>query len=78
MTGPAPVFVGIDVSKKSLDINSTLSGKVWQQPNSPAGWTRLAAELRQLEPQRVVLEASGGYERRVGLALAGAPSRSAL
>lgn len=70
MTGPAPVFVGIDVSKKSLDISSTLSSKVWQQPNTPAGWARLTAELQQLEPQRVVLEATGGYERGVALALA--------
>jgi len=72
MTGPAPVYVGVDVSKDFLDFASTLTSEVHRERNTPAGWMRLAARIRQLEPERIVLEATGGYERGFALALAAA------
>lgn len=72
MTSPAPVFVGIDVSKHHLDVASTAENRLRRLPNRADGWQQLAERLRLLEPQRVVLEATGGYERGVAVALAGA------
>lgn len=70
MTGPAPVYVGVDVSKSYLDFASTLSSEVHRQPNTEAGWARLVDKLRGLELEGVVIEATGGYERGLALALA--------
>lgn len=69
MTNPAPVFTGIDVSKHHLDIASTHDTTVHCLPNTPAGWKTLVAELEGLGPKRIVMEATGGYERGVAVAL---------
>src|SRR5688572_8603226 len=70
MTGPAPVYVGVDVSKSHLDFASTLARDVRRQPNTRTGWAKLVEKLQQLAPERVVLEATGGYERGIAMALA--------
>lgn len=70
MTSPAPVFVGIDVSKQHLDIASTPTSAIRRLPNTRPGWNMLVAEIEGLEPERVVMEATGGYERGVAVALA--------
>jgi transposase len=57
-----PQFVGIDVSKDSLDVAASPSGRSWRVPNSPAGHKRLVRELSALKPSLAVLEASGGFE----------------
>jgi transposase len=72
MTSPAHVFVGIDVAKRHLDVASTLAAGVRRVPNTEDGWDTLVAELDRLEPERIVLEATGGYERGVAVALAAA------
>jgi transposase len=54
--------VGIDVSKPVLDVNWS-SGTQQQFANSLAGWKALARSLTK--DDRVVLEATGGYERGV-------------
>jgi len=72
MTNPAPVFAGIDVSKRHLDIACSNDLTVRQLPNTPAGWKSLIAELEELQPKCVVMEATGGYERGVARALADA------
>jgi transposase len=64
-----PVFVGIDVSKKHLDVAllCPASGEIRSQRYRNTG-TGQCALLRALTPfslERVVLEASGGYEREV-------------
>src|SRR5688572_23784074 len=69
MTAPVPVFVGIDVSKRHLDIACSNNPSVHQLPNTPAGWKRLIAKLEELQPKCVVMEATGGYERGVAVAL---------
>jgi transposase len=57
------VCIGIDVSKASLDVAFGSQGEVRSVANDSAAIEQLAAELKQLEPERVVMEASGGYER---------------
>jgi transposase len=69
MSSPAPVFTGVDVSKHHLDIASTQDATVHRLPNTAAGWKSLLAELEALQPKRIVMEATGGYERGVALAL---------
>lgn len=61
----AQIFVGIDVSKNNLDYTWLPDGKVRQVPNTLKGFSSLLDELRKLNPAIVVLEATGGYERRV-------------
>ncbi len=64
-------FVGIDVGKKHLDIHLHPEGRHWRVDYTPAGLSQLAARLAALEPQLVVMEASGGYERACADCLAG-------
>lgn len=71
-----PVFVGIDISKKHLDIFLTPPETSVAVPNTEAGIVKLVARLRQVAPQIILLEATGGYEFRVVAALreAGLPA----
>ena len=54
--------VGIDVAKRTLDAHSLPSNQRRQVANAPDGWAELAQWLTSLQPKRVVLEATGGYE----------------
>ena len=72
MATPADVAVGIDVAKAQLDIAVAPTGATWTVPRSRGGLRRLAGQLQALRPTRIVLEASGGYERAVVTALAAA------
>ncbi len=63
------VYVGIDISKDSLDVAIHASSKQWQYPNSPAGIASLCRMLVKLNPALVVFEASGGYEMPLYLGL---------
>lgn len=65
-------FIGIDVSKATLDVAVRPQGTVWQVPNDEAGQAELLARFVDLAPTLVVLEATGGYELSVAAALAGA------
>jgi transposase len=58
----APVFVGIDVAKRRLDVHVLPSGEAFDVPNDGNGVARLRARLADLAPALVVLEATGGYE----------------
>lgn len=66
------LFVGIDVSKAVLDIAVAPTGDCWSVPNASDGIEELVRRLRELSPKLIVLEASGGLERRALAALAGA------
>ena len=59
------VFVGIDVAKDHLDIALDPSGEVFRVNNDRQGRAELVKRLAALGPERVGLEASGGYERTV-------------
>ena len=69
------LFVGIDVSKDRLDVAVRPTGETWQVPYDAEGISSLAENLRELAPQLVVLEATGGMELAVAgeLALAEVP-----
>jgi transposase len=62
-------WVGIDVSKATLDVCVYPNGAQWQIANRQAQWDALAEQLAALAPERIVLEASGGYEAAVVAAL---------
>jgi transposase len=68
-------FVGIDVSKAKLDVGVHEQAGVLQFAYDDPGLGELVAKLKALRPRMVVLEATGGYERRVAaaLGLAGVP-----
>ncbi len=55
-------FVGVDVSKAKLDVAVRPSGEIWEAANTPEGIAGLTERLREVAPERVVLEATGGYE----------------
>ena len=62
MIGSSSV-VGIDVSKASLDVACGLDAPIQQFVNAPKGHRALARMLAKRAPSRIVLEATGGYER---------------
>jgi transposase len=66
------IFVGIDVSKDRLDVHVRPQGKIFATSRDDAGLAELVAELRQLAPELIVLEATGGYETVVASAIAAA------
>jgi transposase len=68
MSSPQP-FVGIDVSAKRLDVAVLPGGSHFTLANTDSGIASLAGRLGDLNPQIVVLEATGGYELPVAYAL---------
>lgn len=62
-------YVGIDVSKEHLDVCSSGAAVPTRWTNDDAGIEALVAALRGETPALVVMEASGGYQRRVLVAL---------
>jgi len=63
-------FVGIDVSKASLDVGVLPLGELAQLPNDAKGINRVVSRMKKLKPALVVLEATGGLEVPVAAALA--------
>lgn len=63
------VFVGIDVSKKALDVVLRPTGEYVTRANDAPGIHALVEQLRTLSPDLIVLEATGGYERNLVRAL---------
>lgn len=57
--------IGIDVSKDTLDLYVYETSQHWQAANSESGVRRLVSRLQRFQLARLVVEASGGYERRV-------------
>ncbi len=62
-------FVGVDVSKERLDACRLPGGEAKAFANTPAGHAELVAWARSADDPRVVLEATGGYERPALFAL---------
>lgn len=65
-------FVGIDVAKAESVVALTPQGEHFTVAHDPAALTELAQRLRKLRPDRIVLEATGGYEAVVVSVLAAA------
>src|SRR5256885_17083074 len=72
VTDKAPIFVGIDVSKRRLDIHSRPSGESFTIDHDDEGVAALVERLAAFAPTLVVLEATGGLEVRLAAALAAA------
>ena len=67
---PVSCGVGIDVAKDALEVAwSTEPEARWHTTNDERGWAALIDRLRALQPNVIVLEASGGYETGVASAL---------
>jgi transposase len=64
-------FVGIDVAKASLEV-AILGGRQWSHPNTDRGVEALVGELKDAAVELVVMEATGGLERRATRALVAA------
>lgn len=62
-------WVGIDVAKAWLDVAERPTNRMWRVANDEAGWAQVVAALQPLDGVLIVLEASGGYEAGVVLAL---------
>ncbi len=63
-------WIGIDVSKATLDVAVRPTAEQWQVDRTPAGLRSLVERASELKPERIVLEATGGYEVVVAAALA--------
>ena len=70
------VFIGVDISKDSLDMVAYPTGQIWQYKNSKGGIAKAIAKLRGLELKLIVMEATGGLEKPLCEALfqAGLPA----
>lgn len=64
-----PVFVGLDVCKTHIDLDVFPAAAPCQFENEPRGLRRLVKHVAKLEPQLVVVEATGGWEAAAVLAL---------
>ena len=64
-----PVDVGIDVAKATLEVYLLPGGQTLSVANDDDGIARIVTLLRQHPVARVLLEATGRYERRVAAAL---------
>jgi len=66
------MFAGIDVAQDRLDVALRPSGVSFVVTRDSAGLETLVARLREIEPELVALEATGGFETVVAAALAAA------
>ena len=67
-----PVFVGIDIAKRRLDVHLRPSGESFTIDHDEGKVTALIERLVALAPALVVLEATGGLEVRLAATLAAA------
>lgn len=59
------IFVGIDVSKHELEAGILPGSRTWKTTNNDRGIAELAIQLIETKPTLVVMEATGGLERRI-------------
>lgn len=64
------VNIGIDVAKSKVDVCIRPTGEVMSVACNDRELAELARKLQPLKPERIVLEATGGYEQPVVQALA--------
>ncbi len=62
--------IGIDVSKHTLDWCPGPSGKIQQTRLEPRCIASLVQRVSAVEPERIIVESTGGYERKLVLKLA--------
>jgi transposase len=69
---PTRSSIGIDVSQATLEVAVHPSGDHWLVGNDPSGIAEIVERLQPHEPERIVLEATGGYELPLVATLASA------
>jgi transposase len=69
MTTSSETYIGIDVSKDRLDIAVLGEKQAWQVNNTPDGIASFVQQMADLQPELIVVEATGGYQRSVVEAL---------
>jgi transposase len=69
MATSSGTYVGIDVSKDRLDIAVLGKKQAKQVSNTQGGIAQLVKEMLELQPELLVVEATGGYQRAVVEAL---------
>lgn len=74
VVSPSRVFVGVDVSKDALDVqilvpHAPKDACAFSVPNSTAGIDTLHQNLKPYQVQLLVVESTGGYERRIAIEL---------
>ena len=62
MTGQASIYVGIDVSKGRLDVAIGEQGEFWNVANDEKGIAKLVERMKEVRPELIVLESTGGLE----------------
>jgi len=63
------IVLGIDVSKRSLEVKVHGEAKGWKVGNDVDGHRTLIEQMKALQPELIVFEATGGYESRAVKAL---------
>jgi transposase len=63
-------YVGVDVSKKQLDVAIRPLGKVFGVTNDRRGISQLVIRLKKLQPVCIAIDATGGLEEELAYALA--------
>lgn len=71
-------FVGIDISKNSLDVHCLPDGNSFSVPNKREGHRQIISHLPKPGACLVVVEATGGYERQLVAELAAAGQHVAV
>jgi transposase len=69
LDGMDQVYIGIDVSKDSLDTAAYPIRKYWSFTNDEVGIAQIIEKLSKLTPALIVIESTGGYETAVAYAL---------
>jgi len=59
------VFVGIDVAKEELVVHILPTNQQLTVPNSTKGIKELQERFKEIQPQQIVMEATGGLEREL-------------
>ena len=62
MTGQTSIYVGIDVSKGRLDVGIGEQGMFWNVANDEKGIAQLVERMKEVRPELIVLESTGGLE----------------
>jgi transposase len=65
-------YVGVDVSKDRLDVYVLPEGEAFVVARDGKGLAELVERMGRLGPERIAVEATGGFETVVAAALAGA------
>jgi transposase len=66
------VFIGIDIAKDTLDFHVKPTGESWTSKNNAKDISEAVKRLSSLKPTCIVLEATGGYEMLLAIALTAA------